>query len=128
MKIRLTSVYVKNQAHALRFYTEVLGFEKKTDLAFGDDRWLTVTTPGESEDLELVLEPTKFEPAQTFQAALHDADIPLTAFEVDDVDAEFQMLRDKNVEFTLEPTVAGETTIAIFADTCGNLIQLYQRM
>lgn len=126
MKIKLNSIFVDNQAKALEFYTEVLGFEKKKDLPVGEFRWLTVVSPEGPKDVELVLEPNANPAAKMFQEDLFKQGVPLTAFEVDDIHAEFARLRDSGVMFTMEPTTAGEVTIAIFSDTCGNLIQLYQ--
>ncbi len=126
MKIKLNSIFVDDQAKALKFYTEVLGFEKNKDLPVGEFRWLTVVSPEGPKDVELVLEPNANSAAKTFQEDLFKQGIPLTAFEVDDIHGEFARLRDNGVMFTMEPTTAGEVTIAIFSDTCGNLIQLYQ--
>jgi catechol 2,3-dioxygenase-like lactoylglutathione lyase family enzyme len=126
MKIKLSSVIVNDQEAALAFYTEVLGFEKKQDIPFGDDRWLTVVSPDGPDDMELLLEPTGFPPARTYQKALFEAGIPLTAFAVSDVRSECERLVELGVVFTTEPTNAGSTIIAVFEDTCGNLIQLFQ--
>lgn len=126
MKINLNSVLVHDQDHALRFYTEVLGFEKKIDLPVGEFRWLTVTSPDEPDGAQLVLEPNVNRAANTYQTALFDAGIPLTAFEVDNIDSEYQRLKALNVVFTAEPANAGGTRIAVFDDSCGNLIQIYQ--
>ena len=126
MKIRLNSVLVSEQESALQFYTEVLGFEKKTDLPVGEFRWLTVVSPEEPEGTELVLEPNAHPAAATYQAALFDAGIPLTALQVDDIDKEFLRLSIAGVKFRVEPSDAGGVTIAVFEDTCGNLIQIYQ--
>jgi catechol 2,3-dioxygenase-like lactoylglutathione lyase family enzyme len=126
VKIRLNSVLVSEQESALQFYTEVLGFEKKTDLPVGEFRWLTVVSPEEPEGTELVLEPNAHPAAATYQAALFDAGIPLTALQVDDIDKEFLRLSIAGVKFRVEPSDAGGVTIAVFEDTCGNLIQIYQ--
>jgi predicted enzyme related to lactoylglutathione lyase len=125
MRIKLNSVYVDDQTKALKFYTEALGFTKSRDIPLGEFRWLTVRSP-EGGDAELVLEPNANPAAKTYQDALLEQGIPLTAFEVDDVQAEHQRLRAKGVEFTKQPTQAGPVWVAIFADTCGNLIQIYQ--
>ena len=126
MKIKLNSVYVDDQDKALKFYTEVLGFRKQKDIPVGEFRWITVSSPEGPDDLELVLEPSANPAAKTFQDALLKQGIPLTAFEVDDIRAEYRRLKELGVQFTMEPTEAGPVTIAIFADTCSNLIQLYQ--
>ncbi|WP_435101451.1 VOC family protein [Arhodomonas sp. AD133] len=125
MRIKLTSIFVDDQDKALAFYTDVLGFVKANEIPAGEYRWLTVKSP-EGGDVELSLEPNANPAAQAFQASLFEQGIPMTAFEVDDIDAEYRRLRSRNVVFTVDPTEAGPVTIAIFADTCGNLIQIYQ--
>ena len=125
MKIKLTSIMVEDQAKALAFYTSVLGFQVKHDIPVGEYRWITVTSPGR-DDLELALEPNANPAAKTFQQAMFAQGIPLAAFEVTDLDAEYARLRDHGVAFTKPPTAMGPVSIAIFADTCGNLIQLHQ--
>jgi catechol 2,3-dioxygenase-like lactoylglutathione lyase family enzyme len=127
MRITLTSVFVDDQAKALKFYTNVLGFRAKTDIPLGKDRWLTVVSPEGSEDVELLLEPMGFPPARTYQKALFDAGIPLTAFGVDDVRAEHRRLEALGVAFKTPPTPMGPVTVAVFDDTCGNLIQIVQK-
>ena len=126
MKIKLTSVLVDDQDKALKFYTDVLGFKKKHDIPVGEFRWITVTSPEGPDDHELVLEPNANPAAKTFQKAMFDQGIPLTAFEVDDIQQEFERLKARGVAFTQPPTNAGAVTISLFADTCGNLIQIYQ--
>ncbi|HEX9940912.1 MAG TPA: VOC family protein [Thermoanaerobaculia bacterium] len=126
MKIKLTSVMVGDQDKALKFYTEVLGFVKKTDLPAGGARWLTVVSPEGPDDIELLLEPTGFPAAKTYQKALFEAGIPLTAFAVEDLQKEYEQMKEAGVVFRTEPTKTGPVTIAVFDDTCGNLIQLYQ--
>jgi catechol 2,3-dioxygenase-like lactoylglutathione lyase family enzyme len=126
MKITLTSVLVDDQDKALRFYTEVLGFRKKQDIPVGDYRWITVVSPEGPEGVELALEPNANPAARTFQKAMFDQGIPLTSFETVDLDAEFKRLRALGVAFTKEPTRSGPVILAMFADTCGNLIQLHQ--
>jgi len=127
MKIKLTSVMVKDQEKALKFYTEILGFAKKHDMPAGEGRWLTVVSPQEPNGPELLLEPMGFAPAKVFQEALHKAGIPLTAFAVENTQKEYERLKKLGVAFTMEPTQMGPTTIAVFDDTCGNLIQLFQK-
>lgn len=126
MKLKLTSVMVADQDKALTFYTEVLGFVKKADIPMGEARWLTVVSPDGPDDTELLLEPTLFPPAATYQQALFAAGIPLTAFNVEDIQAEYGRLEKLGVVFKTKPTQTGPVTIAVFEDTCGNLIQLYQ--
>jgi catechol 2,3-dioxygenase-like lactoylglutathione lyase family enzyme len=126
MKIKLSSVMVDNQDKALRFYTEVLGFRKGNDFPVGAFRWITVVSPEGHPDVELALEPNANPAAKTFQEALFNQGIPLTAFEVDDIEAEYRRLKALGVVFRTEPTKAGQITIAVFSDTCGNLIQIYQ--
>lgn len=127
MRIKLTSIMVDDQDKALRFYTEVLGFRKKHDIPVGEYRWITVTSPEGPDDVELALEPNANPAGKTFQDAMFSQGIPLAAFEVTDIAGEFTRLTAKDVAFTRRPTPAGPVTIAVFADSCGNLIQLYQR-
>jgi catechol 2,3-dioxygenase-like lactoylglutathione lyase family enzyme len=124
MKIKLTSVLVDDQQKALDFYTDILGFVTKIDEPLGEFRWLTVVSPEGPQDIELLLEPNENPAASTFQAALKEQQIPLTAFAVDDVRAEYDRLKSLGVQFTTEPTPMGPTMIAVFDDTCGNLIQI----
>ena len=126
MRIKLSSIMVDDQDKALRFYTEVLGFRKKHDIPVGEYRWITVTSPDGPDDLELVLEPNANPAGRTFQEAMFSQGIPITAFEVSDIAGEFARLSANGVAFVQQPTEAGPVTIAVFADTCGNLIQLYQ--
>ena len=126
MRIKLTSVMVDDQEKALRFYTEVLGFVKKQDFPVGEYRWITVTSPEGPNDLELVLEPNANPDGRAFQDGMFRQGIPVAAFEAADLDAEFAKLSAKSVVFTQPPTAAGPVKLAVFADTCGNLIQLYQ--
>jgi glyoxylase I family protein len=126
MKIKLTSIMVDDQEKALKFYTEVFGFAKKHDIPVGEYRWLTVTSPEGPDDLELVLEPNANPAGKAFQEAIFKQGIPITAFEVDDIAKEFTRLKGLGVVFTQEPKPAGPVTLAVCADTCGNLIQLYQ--
>lgn len=126
MQITLASIFVEDQDRALQFYTEVLGFEKKHDIPMGEFRWLTVISPEGIEGVELVLEPMAFPPARTYQKALFDAGIPVTAFMSKDINTEFQRLKAKGVKFRGEPTTMGPVTIVLFEDTCGNLINLVQ--
>lgn len=124
MKIYVTSVLVDDQEKALQFYTNVLGFVKKNDIPLGEARWLTVVSPENAAGPELLLEPDSHPAAGPFKEALAADGIPVTSFAVDDVEAEFQRLRDLGVQFTQEPLEMGGVTTAIFDDTCGNLIQI----
>ncbi len=124
MRINVMSVMVDDQAKALRFYTEVLGFVKKTDVPAGEHRWLTVVSPEDPDGVELLLEPDEHPAVRPFKQALVADGIPYTSFAVDDVHAEHERLRAKGVTFTQEPTQMGPVTTAVFDDTCGNLIQI----
>ena len=126
MKIKLNSIFVANQEKALEFYTEVLGFVKKTDIPAGEYRWLTVVSPEGPDDLELVFEPNANKAARTYQEAIYKQGIPATSFAVDDIHEEFTRLTNLGVSFSMEPIKMEGVTIAVFDDTCGNLIQLYQ--
>jgi catechol 2,3-dioxygenase-like lactoylglutathione lyase family enzyme len=127
MKIVVTSVLVDDQDKALRFYTDVLGFQKKEEVPLGEARWLTVVSPDEPDGTELLLEPDGHPAAQPFKQALVEDGIPFTSFAVDDVHNEFERLRSLGVRFTQEPLEAGPVTTAVFDDTCGNLIQIASR-
>ncbi|WP_433211270.1 VOC family protein [Microtetraspora malaysiensis] len=124
MRIHLSSVLVDDQDKALRFYTEVLGFVKKTEVPLGDARWLTVVSPEDRDGTELVLEPDSHPAVKPFKEALVKDGIPFTSFAVDDVHEEYKRLRGLGVRFTQEPMEMGPVTTAVFDDTCGNLIQI----
>ena len=126
MRIYVTSVYVDDQAKALDFYTNKLGFELKRDIPLGAHRWLTVTAKNEPDGTELLLEPSEHPAAGPFKAALKADGIPLTSFQVGDLDAEYQRLTGLGVAFTQAPMQAGPVKMAVFDDTCGNLIQLVE--
>ena len=128
LNIKLTSVSINDYEKALHFYTEILGFVEKHNIALGNgDRWITVVSPAEPNGTELLLEPNAEYPAmKALKKALVADSIPFTAFEVEDIEVEYNRLRQLGVEFTMEPTNVGETTIAVFNDTCGNLLQIYQ--
>ena len=126
MKIVLSSVFVEDQNKALRFYTEVLGFVKKTDLPAGEFRWLTVVSPEGPEGVELVLEPNANAAARTYQKTIFEAGIPATAFASNDIQAEYERLVERGVVFTAKPTKTEWGTDAAFNDTCGNIIGLHQ--
>jgi catechol 2,3-dioxygenase-like lactoylglutathione lyase family enzyme len=125
MRINVTSVMVDDQDKALSFYTDVLGFMKKTEIPLGGGaRWLTVVSPDAPDGVELVLEPDAHPAARPFKEALVADGIPFTSFAVDDVRAEYERLTDLGVVFTQPPTPMGPVTTAVFDDTCGNLIQI----
>jgi catechol 2,3-dioxygenase-like lactoylglutathione lyase family enzyme len=124
MKITLTSVLVDDQAKALAFYTDILGFRKKTDVPLGAHRWLTVVSPEAPDGVELVLEPDEHPAAKPFKAALVEDGIPFTSFAVGDVAREYERLQALGVRFTQPPTKMGPATTAVLDDTCGNLIQI----
>lgn len=124
MRINITSVLVDDQEKALKFYTDVLGFVKKTDIPMGEARWLTVVSPEELEGTELLLEPDQHPAAGPFKRALVNDGIPFTSFAVDDVNVEYERLRGLGVQFTQEPADMGPVMTAVFDDTCGNLIQI----
>jgi catechol 2,3-dioxygenase-like lactoylglutathione lyase family enzyme len=127
MRIVVTSVLVDDQEKALRFYTDTLGFVKKTDIPAGGARWLTVVSPEDPDGTELLLEPDEHPAARSFKEALVEDGIPATSFGVQDVNSEFQRLKDLGVRFTQEPVEMGPVTTAVFDDTCGNLIQIAQQ-
>jgi catechol 2,3-dioxygenase-like lactoylglutathione lyase family enzyme len=126
MRIYVTSVFVDDQAKALAFYTNVLGFQKKTDIDLGGASWLTVVSPDQPDGTELLLEPSGHPAVQPYKDALVGDGIPAASFAVDDVQAEFDRLRSSGVTFTQQPTEMGGVTTAVFDDTCGNLIQIVQ--
>ena len=124
MRINLASVLVDDQEKALRFSTEILGFQEKANVPLGEHRWITVVSPEDPDGTELVLEPDEHPAAKPFKKALVADGIPFTAFAVDDVRAEHERLRGLGVRFTQEPADMGTVTTAVFDDTCGNLIQI----
>ncbi len=126
MRIGLTGVFVSDQDKALRFYTETLGFVKKHDVPVGEFKWLTVVSPDDPDGTELLLEPNENPVAQAYQKGLFDQGLPAASFGSTDINAEYEKLKSLGVAFTMEPTEMGTVTIAVFDDTCGNLIQLMQ--
>jgi catechol 2,3-dioxygenase-like lactoylglutathione lyase family enzyme len=124
VKINVMSVMVDDQAKALRFYTEVLGFVKKREVPLGEHSWLTVVSPDDHDGTELSLEPDEHPAARPFKRALVRDGIPFTSFAVDDVAAEYERLVGHGVRFTQPPVDMGPVTTAVFDDTCGNLIQI----
>jgi len=123
--IKLTSVMVDDQAKAIAFYTDVLGFEKQMDFPVGDYRWITVAAPGR-DDLQLALEPNANPSGKAFQQAMFAQGIPVASLESTDVEGDYARLLKAGVAFTMPPTATGAVTIAVFSDTVGNLIQLHQ--
>jgi catechol 2,3-dioxygenase-like lactoylglutathione lyase family enzyme len=124
VRINLAAVFVDDQDKALSFYTDVLGFQKKTEVPLGEDRWLTVVSPEEPDGTELLLEPDGHPAVRPFKTALVEDGIPCTSFAVDDVNAEFERLQAAGVRFTQEPVEMNGVTTAVLDDTCGNLIQI----
>lgn len=127
MKIIVTSIFVQDQDKALEFYSEKLGFVKKEDVPLGKYRWLTLVSPDAQEGTELLLEPDDHPAAKEYQKKIFADGIPATMFGVADVHNEYKRLLENGVKFTMEPTKMGEITLAIFDDTCGNLIQIVQK-
>jgi predicted enzyme related to lactoylglutathione lyase len=126
MRIGLTSIFVDDQEKALKFYTEKLGFVKKTDVKAGGYRWLTVVSPEDKDGTQLVLEPNNNPDAKAYQEAIFSKGVRATSFFVDDIQMEYERLKKLGVKFTMEPTRVTGSTIAVLDDTCGNLIQLTQ--
>lgn len=128
IRICVTSVPVDDQDKALNFYTNVLGFIKKTEVPLGEHKWLTVVSTQEQSGVELLLEPMAFEPAKLYQNSLKEAGIPWTSFAVDDIHKEYERLSNLGVQFSIAPREAGPVMIAVLDDTCGNYIQLMQEL
>lgn len=126
MRIYVTSVFVDDQTKALKFYTEKLGFIVKNDIPLGDHRWLTVVSKEAPEGTELLLEPSEHPAVRPYKSSLVNDGIPAASFKVDDLEEEFERLRDVGVRFTVEPMDAGPVRMAVLDDTCGNLIQLVE--
>ncbi len=126
MRITHTGVFVNDQDEALRFYTETLGFVKKHDVPAGEFKWLTVVSPDDPDGTELLLEPNENPVAQAYQKGLFEQGIPAMSFGVTDIHAECDKLKERGVAFTMEPTELPNVTIAVFDDTCGNLVQIMQ--
>ena len=126
MKIKVTSVYVDDQEKALRFYTEVLGFVKKADFSQGPFRWLTVTSPEDPDGTELQLALNNNPPAKAYQQALFQQSQPAAMFFTDDVQADYERMKERGAEFTMPPKDVTASKIAMLNDTCGNLIQVTQ--
>lgn len=131
MKIKVVGIPVRDQEKALKFYTEKLGFIKKTDLPLGGgNRWLTVVSPEEQDGPELLLEPAPnhFEPSKVYQDAIKEAGMPYTQFRVENVETEYEQLKSKGVEFKMEPTEMGTSKVAMFDDTCGNYMMIVEML
>jgi catechol 2,3-dioxygenase-like lactoylglutathione lyase family enzyme len=126
MRIYVTSVFVDDQAKALDFYTKKLGFMVKNDVPLGEHRWLTVVSKEAPDGTELLLEPSAHPAVGPYKTALVNDGIPAASFKVDDLKRERERLRQLGVEFTTEPMEAGPVRMAVFDDTCGNLIQLVE--
>ena len=126
MRIYATSVFVNDQRKALAFYTDVLGFELKRDIPVGEFSWLTVTAPGEADGTELLLEPANHPAVEPYRSALRADGIPMASFQVEDLQREHDRLLDLGVVFTQPPVDAGDVSMAVFDDTCGNLVQLIE--
>ena len=125
MKIIYTKVFVNDQDKALKFYTQILGFVKKSDIGAGDYRWLTVVSPEDQNGTELILERNNNPAAKNYQKAIFEQSIPAANFGVSDVHIDYERLKKLGVKFTMQPSeVMENVTIAVFDDTCGNLIQL----
>lgn len=124
MKINLTNVFVNDTDKALKFYTEVLGFVKKVHIP--EINWITVVSPDDQEGTQLLLEPNMNPAAITYQKSIYEQGIPATSFAVEDIEKEFERMAKLGVEFTMKPTKSIGAIIAVFKDTCGNLIQLHQ--
>ncbi|KGR74925.1 VOC family protein [Ureibacillus sinduriensis] len=127
MEIIVTSIFVNNQDKALEFYSRKLGFIKKHDVPSGEYRWITLVSPDNQNGTELLLEPNNHPAAKEYQERLFSEGIPVTMFGVADLDAEYNRLIEEGVKFTMKPTNMGNISIAVFDDTCGNLIQLIQQ-
>lgn len=127
LQIKFTSVFVEDQAKALAFYTDILGFKKHSDFPMGEFRWLTVIPASGDDQFELALEPNINTHARTYQQGLYSEGIPITAFVVDDLAAEYKRLHALGVRFVMEPDKASGAYMAVFDDTCGNYIQLVQQ-
>ncbi|WP_121612494.1 VOC family protein [Mesobacillus foraminis] len=126
MKIIVTSIFVQDQEKALKFYSETLGFVKKHDVPTGEFRWITLVSPENQGGTELLLEPNNHPAAKEYQKKIYAEGIPATMFGVENVHKEYERLLKLGVKFTMEPTKMGDLTLAVFDDTCGNLIQIIQ--
>jgi predicted enzyme related to lactoylglutathione lyase len=126
MTIKVTSLYVDDQEKALHFYTDVLGFTKKTDFSQGPYRWLTVASPEDPNGIELQLALNNNPAAQAYQQAIFQQNQPAIMFFTDDINGDYERIKSRGAEFTMPPTEVTGSTIAVLNDTCGNLIQITQ--
>ena len=126
MKVILNSIFVEDQDRASSFYTKKLGFIKKQDVPVGKFKWLTVASPEDPDGAEVSLEPNGNPVAKTYQKGIYEQGIPATSFGVENIQAEFEKLKGLDVRFTMEPTKMDKVTVAVFDDTCGNVIQIIQ--
>jgi predicted enzyme related to lactoylglutathione lyase len=126
MKIKVTSIFVDDQDKALRFYTDVLGFVKKTDFSQGPFRWLTIASPEEPDGIQLQLALNDSPAAKAYQQAIFQQGQPAIMFYTDDIKGDYERIKALGAEFTMPPTDVTASTIAKLNDTCGNLIQLTQ--
>jgi predicted enzyme related to lactoylglutathione lyase len=126
LKIKVISLYVDDQEKALHFYTDVMGFAKKTDVSNGPYRWLTVVSPEDANGIELQLAPNNNPAAKAYQQAIFQQNQPAIMFFTDDVKNDYERIKTKGAEFTMPPTAVTGSTIAMLKDTCGNLVQLTQ--
>lgn len=127
MKVIVTSIFVEDQDKALKFYSETLGFIKKHDVPVGEYRWIALVSPEDQEGAEILLEPNNHPAAKEYQKRIFADGIPATMFGVEDIHKEYERLKNLGVKFKIEPTDAGQVTIAVFDDTCGNYIQIAQK-
>lgn len=127
MRIAVSSIFVDDQMEALRFYTDVLGFRRKSMTPLGEHYWLTVVSPEDDGGVELLLEPADHPAVSPFRSALLEDGIPAMQLAADDVETEHERLRDLGVHFTQQPAAIGNVVTAVFDDTCGNLVQLIAR-
>lgn len=127
MDVIVTSLFVDDQEKALKFYTDILGFVKKHDEPVGEYRWIALVSHENQEGTELLLEPNNHPASREYQERIYTEGIPATMFGVNDIQQEYDRLKGKGVKFSMEPTAAGEMTIAVLDDTCGNLIQLIEQ-
>lgn len=127
MKVIINSIFVEDQDKALSFYTEKLGFIKKYDVPVGKFKWLTVVSPEDSDGTQILLEPNNNPVAKTYQKGVYEQGIPATSFGVENIQTEFEKLKGMGVRFTMEPTKMDTIIVAVFDDTCGNLIQIMQQ-
>lgn len=127
MDVIVTSLFVDDQEKALKFYTDILGFVKKHDEPVGEYRWIALVSPQNQEGTELLLEPNNHPASREYQEKIYSEGIPATMFGVNDIHEEYERLSEKGVKFSMEPTAAGDMTVAVLDDTCGNYIQIIEQ-